>query len=97
MPIPAIILAAGGATVAAIGRAAASTLVRQAVIGTAVWFGGNYVIREGLKDAKKTVGVTGDFANSVTKEAEDTFEKSVRRLALPIIVGYVLYDQVIKK
>jgi hypothetical protein len=87
-----IVAAAAGGLVALITRAAASTVVRHVVVGTAVWWGGNYVARAGLKEAEKTATVAGAVAGTMTQTAEDAFLVTVRRMALPAIAGYVIYS-----
>jgi len=81
--------AAAGAVAAGLARAAASVVVRRVVIGTAVYFGAQYVARQAITETEETMKAAFTAGGNVSEAASEQIDRATRNLWLPAIIAFV--------
>ena len=82
--------AAGGAIAAGLARAAASVAVRRLVVGTAIYFGGQYIVREAISQTEITMKEAFTAGGRVSEAANEQITKVTRNLWIPAVAGFII-------
>jgi hypothetical protein len=63
------------------------------IIGTAVYFGGQYVVREAISQTEETMKQAFTAGGAVSDTASQEIDRVSRNLWLPAIVAFVVVSQ----